>query len=375
MKETHFIPNLKFCFTTLPQALGVPFPPDHPAWSTMGPMGSVGPWMGMVDHPVRPPINPPPFLHPRGRPGAQPPQPPPPPLPPKSLPEGDVEQITGAENDEGLAVPTPEEATSESRVTEVVDNKGTVSSIPSEPPEDKTKNSKNATPKADRTLPVVIQRRCRTPLMTLTGSYCPLLPDVLSVELYSETALGRDGGGATLMNQLEGLKRCNSEPTDMVVADEVSSSPTTTPIPIEGEENQGPKETEAVPEENGSHNLKEDLDNGTAHEESGGDDEDDLYGDLFINDGERNEGGQRDVKGSTYGGDNGQGDRDDEAQNSNAATLGGPAFEIEPNTIRAAMNALCALERTVMMPSLVPETDELENALGLLSVPLAVIGV
>ncbi len=378
MNETHVVPCLKLFFTTPPQALGVPLPPDHPAWSTMGPMGSVGPWMGMMGHPGRHPMNPPSFLHPRGRPGVQPPQPPPPPFPPKFLQEGDGQQIEGAENDEGLTVPTPEEAASKSRVTEVVDNKTTASGVPQpKTTEDKTENGKNATPKADRrALPVVIRRRDRTQLMTLTGSYCPLLPDILSAELYCETALRREGNGASLMNQLDGLKRCNSsEAIDMVVVDEVCSSPTTTPIPIEAEANQEPKETdaEAVPEENGSHNLKGDLDDGTAHEESGGGDEDDLYGDLFINDGERNEGGERDVKGSTYGGDSGQGD--DETQNSNASALGGPAFEIEPNTIRATMNALCALERTVMVPSLVPETDELENALGLLSVPLAVIGV
>ncbi len=353
----------------------MPLPPDHPAWATMGPMGGLGPWMGVMDHPVRSPIKPPPFPHSQGRPGAQPPQPPPPPpLPPKSLPEGDVEQIAVAENGEGSAAPTPEEATSESRVTEVlVGSKGTVSSASPEPPEGETMNSKNDVPEAAHTLPVVIPRRRRTPLIPLTGSYYPLLPGVLSVELYSEAALGRDGGGgAAMMSQLEGLKRSNSEAAaDVVVAAEVSSSPTTTSIPIEGEENQGPKET-AVPEENGPHKLKEDLDDGTVRKESDGNDEDDLYVDLFINDGERNEGGQSNVKGSTCGGDNGQGGRDDETQSSNAAALGGPTFEIDPDTIRAAMNALRALERTVMVPSLVPETDELENALGLLSVPLAV---
>ncbi len=338
-----------------------------------------GPWMGMMDYPVRPPIKPSRFLHPRGHPGTQPPQapPPPPPLPPKSLPEGDSEQTAVPLNDEGSAALTPNEATSASKITEVVGRKGIVSALP-ERPEDETKNSKNTAPETDRTVPVFTPRRCRTPLIPLTGSYYPLLPDILSVELYSDVALRRDGGGAAMMSQLDDLlKRDNPEAADMVVAAEVSSSPTTKSIPIEGEENQGPKEIAEVPEENGSNKLKEDLDDSIAPSDivEKNDDEDDLYGDLFLNDSERNQGGQNDLKGSTYIGDNGQYGRDDEMHGTNATILCGPMFEFEPNTIRAVMNALRALGRTFMMPSLLPEADELENALGLLSVPLTLIGV
>ncbi len=325
----------------------------------MGPMGGVGPWMGVMDHPVRPPM--------------KPPQPPPPSLPPKSIPEGDFVQKAVVESGEIIEAHTSKGATSESGVTEVtVGSKGSARSAPPEPPEGEKMNSKNPAPDAAHTLPVVIPRRRRTPLIPLTGPYYPLLPGVLTVELYGEAALGRDGGGGTAMkSQLEGLK-CSNSDADMVVEAEVSSSPTTTSIPIEEKENQGATET-AVLEENDTHKLKEDFDDGTAAcKESDDNDEDDLYGDLFINDGERNEGGESNVKERSCGGDNGQGGRDDELQSSNAAALGGPTFEVEPDTIRAAMTTLCALERTVMVPSLLPETDELENALGLLSVPLAV---